>query len=51
MEKALAEDPSVYEYDNVYDDMKEKKEKETTAGKNASKPNAVSLFSGVSLIC
>lgn len=25
--KALAEDPSVFEYDNIYDDLQEKKKK------------------------
>lgn len=29
MQKALQEDPSVYEYDSIYDDLQKKKEEDT----------------------
>lgn len=34
MEKALAEDPSVFEYDNIYDEMENKKRESDPRLKN-----------------
>ena len=41
IEKALAEDPNVYEYDSIYDDMQETKKQTSQSEKNKERGKVV----------
>lgn len=40
-EKAIEEDPTVYQYDEIYDSMASKKEEEKSKGKEEKKPRYI----------
>ncbi len=44
IEKAIAEDPSVYEYDSIYDDMQETKKQTDLSVKNKEKGKVTDLY-------
>ena len=42
IEKAMAADPSIFEYDNIYDEMQEKKKQEDVRLSSKSKKEVIS---------